>query len=160
MKKKYETKPKKMAISAPKMRKQPRKSSYDSDFYMWTKVQADLLKKQEFEKMDIKHMIEEIEALGRSQADKLESHLAILLMHLLKVKYQPHLHTRSWDLSIKNAKYQAKRTLEHNPSLKSKLGEILKDAYFTARLSAAQETNLEEKTFPKECPWDAKELLK
>jgi uncharacterized protein YaaW (UPF0174 family) len=142
------------------MRKKHVKSTYDSDFYMWTKVQAELLKKQEFEKMDIKHMIEEIESLGRSQADKMESHLAILLMHLLKAKYQSHLHTRSWDLSVKNAKYHAKRTLEQNPSLKSKLDEILKDAYFTARLSAAQETNLEEKTFPKECPWDIRELMK
>lgn len=133
-------------------------TDYDEDFYKWTKSQAKLLKNQEFSRLDIENLIEEIESLGKSQRDKLESYLTVLLMHLLKIRYQPEMHTRSWDLSIKNAKYHVKRTLEQNPSLKSKISDVFVDAYYTARLQAAQETNLDEKTFPKESPWSVKDI--
>ena len=51
------------------------------------------------------------------------------------------------------------KTLKKNPSLKPKLKEIIDDAYYTARLSASQETGLLEDTFPEECPWTIKEIL-
>jgi hypothetical protein len=79
---------------------------------------------------------------------------------MLKSKYQPDMHTGSWDLSIKYSRIKATQVLEENPSLKPKLSEVLKKAYKLARIAAAQETNLPEKTFPKECPWTLKEILK
>lgn len=134
-------------------------SSYEGDFYLWTISQASLLKKHEFKKLDIIHLIEEIESLGKSQRDKLESHLTILLMHLLKIKYQPTQHSRSWDLSVKNGRHHVKRTLEQNPSLKSKLPDIFANAYYSARLIAAQETGLDEKTFPESTPWTFEAIM-
>ena len=55
-------------------------------------------------------------------------------MHKLKVAFQPDKHTTSWDLSIKEASYKAHKVLSENPSLKSKLKEIVSDAFFSARL--------------------------
>jgi Domain of unknown function DUF29 len=49
-------------------------SSYDADFYQWTENQVNCLKKGEFEKLDIVHMIEEIESLGNLEKNAIESH--------------------------------------------------------------------------------------
>ena len=132
---------------------------YDSDFYKWTKNQANFLKQKEFSKLDINHLIEEIESLGRSEKRAIESYLANLILHLLKIKYQPGKHTKSWDLSVTNSKYHIDKLLKNNPSLKRYLPEILKDAYFTARLNAIDETGLEDKLFPQDCEWTLKEIL-
>lgn len=132
---------------------------YEQDFYGWTRMQSRLLKKQEFSNLDIENLIEEIESLGRSERRTLESYLEILLMHMLKVEYQPAKHSKSWDLSIKNSRQKFKKVLKQNPSLKPKLPEILKDAYESARLDAALETKLEEKKFPVNCPWTMDEIL-
>ncbi len=133
--------------------------SFDTDFFGWTQDQAILLKKGEFNKLDINHLVEEIEALGNSEQRVLESYLVILLMHLLKIKYQPAKHTKSWDNSVKNAQFRAEKLLKKNPSLKSYLPEIFKDAYYLARLDAASETGLDEKDFPNKCPWIPKEFF-
>ncbi|MEN8236161.1 MAG: DUF29 domain-containing protein [Pseudomonadota bacterium] len=152
-KKKLSAKQKQMSISP------NRKDDYEMDFYGWTRKQAALLQKQEFEKLDITHLIEEMDSLGRSEKRSLESHISILFMHLLKIKYQPEKHTRSWDNSVKNSIFQSQKILKENPSLKPKLDSISKDAYYSARLNASSETGLRESTFPKKCQWDIKKLL-
>ncbi len=57
----------------------------------------------------------------------------------------------SWELTIKVQRRDANRVLEDNPSLKAQRAELLADAYRTAVLIAASETNLDEHTFPKDC---------
>lgn len=131
---------------------------YDTDLSAWSEYQAELLKNKEFDKLDIINIIEEILDLSKSEYDKLESHLTIQMIHMLKVKYQPEKHTRSWDISIRTSNTNAKKVLRKNPSLKSKLKEILQDAYNTSRDGAIQETGLSEDVFPEECPWTIEEL--
>lgn len=140
---------KNLSIAAP----EEKKEGYDRDFFKWANNQAKLLRKGEFKNLDIDNLIEEIESLGRSEKRTLKSYLENLLMHMLKVKYQPKKHTISWDLSIKESSHKAQTALSENPSLKPKLKNILEDAYFSARLRAALETKLAEKTFPEKCPW-------
>ena len=149
--------PRRLSIAAQAHAKE--ELEYDKDFYKWANNQAKFLRKQEFSKLDIDNLIEEIESLGRSEKRTLKSYLEILLMHKLKVDFQPKKHTKSWDASIKEANYKAKITLEENPSLKPKLRDILKDAYFSARLKAVVETGLSENTFPEECPWSLKDIF-
>jgi len=122
-------------------------------------IRSSCLKKGDFTKLDIDNLIEEIESLGRSEKRALKSYLEVLLMHLLKCKYQPQEHSQSWDLSIKESRHKAWETLKDNPSLKPKLKEIVLDAYFTARLKAAKETKLQEDTFPNDCAWTLSELF-
>lgn len=155
-KKTVKASPKRLSISAPSANKE---LEYEKDFYKWTRNQARFLKKQEFSNLDIENLIEEIESLGRSERRTLESYLEIMLMHMLKVKYQPKKHSKSWDLSIKNSRQKFKKVLKQNPSLKPKLPEILKDSYVSARLDAALETQLDEKIFPESCPWTLDEIL-
>jgi hypothetical protein len=37
---------------------------YHEDFYVWSESQAELLRKREFEALDLDHLIEEVEGLG------------------------------------------------------------------------------------------------
>jgi len=128
-------------------------TAYEKDLYKWAFEQSNLLKRREYSKLDVDNLIEEIEALGRSEKRTLESYFRNLLLHLLKIKYQPSHHTPSCDSSIKIARIQIEKTLKENPSLKPKAREIFTSAYIVARLAAVSETGLDEKTFPKTCPW-------
>lgn len=59
-------------------------SVYEKDFYAWTKEQAMLLREHNFAELDVDHLIEEIENMGRSKRQQLVNRLEVLLLHLLK----------------------------------------------------------------------------
>jgi hypothetical protein len=71
-------------------------SSYDQDFYAWTKEQARAVHNNSWDKVDVEHLVEEIESLGSEQEHAVESRLANLLVHLLKWRYQPERRCKSW----------------------------------------------------------------
>jgi len=128
--------------------------SYDKDFYSWTQEQAELLKHGRFSELDIDNLIEEVETMGRTEKRELESRLTVLLLHLLKWKYQDVRQCRSWELSIIEQRLKFEETLEENPGLKSKLDDILKKAYRYAVIEASKETKISIKIFPELCPWE------
>ncbi len=126
---------------------------YDTDFYGWTQEQADLIRAGRTEDLDLKNLLEEIEAMGRSERRELESRLQVLFMHLLKWQYQSERQGRSWQLTIEEQRRKALRVFKENPSLKSRLTEIVKDAYGDAVIAAERETNIRRSVFPETCPW-------
>ncbi len=132
---------------------------HDSDFYAWTNQQAALLRAGELDSADIERIAEEIESMGRSEKRELFSRLAILLMHLLKWRFQPTLRGNSWRAAIKVQRRDLLRLLADNPSLKSQLPEMIADAYGDAILMAARETGLAETAFPVDCPWGFEETI-
>lgn len=134
-------------------------NSYEKDFYQWTQIQASLLKKGEFEKVDLEHIIEEIETLGKSDKRALYGYCVVLLHHLLKNTFAPEKkgNSKSWDASIINSRNAIKRLLRDSPSLKKECEEILDEAYQEARQMAILETG--DQKFPKDCPWSIKEIL-
>ena len=131
---------------------------YTDDFCAWADNQAKILMNKEYDKLDIENLTEEVASLGNSEKNKLESHLAILIMHMLKTLYQPEKQTRSWELSIKNARYQAFRCLDKNPSLKHVLTDIIESAYKMARWRALDETGLYDDAIPEKCFFDINDL--
>lgn len=142
------------------MRQTKNNSNYENDFYKWAKIQATHLKKGEFSKLDLEHVVEEIEDLAKSERKSLKNQMVRLLMHLLKVNYQPEKHTKSWDKSIANARLEIEIIIEESPSLKRELPIIFEEAYLHARKKAHIETGLDLKIFPQECPWTLKQVMK
>lgn len=132
---------------------------YDSDFYTWTAHTVQLLKERRFAELDLEHLIEEIEDLGRSEYRALGSRLEVLLMHLLKVKYQPEMHTKSWDLTIKEQRLRIHRLLRDNPGLKPKLPQAWEDAWEPALIQAQKETGLDSTAFPNENPFSLEDAI-
>lgn len=127
---------------------------YDQDTAAWAAANADLLRQRRFGELDVPHLIEELEDMGKSERRALESHLSVLLMHLLKWEHQPSMQSTSWQLSIENARQSIADSVEDSPSLKPKLQDeiFVAKAYSKARRNAAIETGLEIKIFPEQCP--------
>ena len=134
-------------------------SDYQKDFYSWTQEQAELLKHGRFAELDIENLIEEVETMGRSEKRELESRLTVLLLHLLKWKYQEVRRGRSWQLSIDEQRIQFSRTLKDNPGLKPKLDEMISDAYKLAVIQASRETKISKSVFPELCPWTLEQFI-
>jgi len=134
-------------------------STYDDDFYAWAQAQAVALLDKHWDQVDIAHVAEEIEALGNEQRHAVESHLRILLAHLLKWKYQPRRRRRGWQASILHARAEITRRLERSPSLQPAWAEMLAWAYPKASRLAATETGLPRATFPETCEWEQAQIL-
>ena len=133
--------------------------NHDKDVYGWAVHTAQLLKDKKMSEVDFDGIIEEIEALGRSEKHELTSRLSLVIAHLLKWQFQPNMRGHSWIYTLKEQREQAKIPWRDNPGLKGKLSEILMDAHKIARSKAAKETLLDEKTFPSECPYTFDQIM-
>jgi len=132
---------------------------YENDFYGWTQRQANALREGKIQELDIENLIEEIESMGKSEQRELRSRLEILLMHLLKWRFQFERRSVSWELSIKEQRSRIEEHLSENPSLQSKIPETYASAYRYATFGASQETQLHIKAFPAQCPWAFEEVM-
>ncbi|MEI6067655.1 MAG: DUF29 domain-containing protein [Methylococcaceae bacterium] len=133
--------------------------NYNQDFYGWTQEQASLLKAGRLNDLDVINLIEEIETMGRSEKRELQSRLTVLLMHLLKWKYQANRRGRSWTLTIIGQRLKLASVIKDNPGLKPQLPDLINDAYTLARVNAAKETKLDIDVFEAACPWTFEQLI-
>jgi Domain of unknown function DUF29 len=132
---------------------------YDQDFYLWIQTTAKQLKEGNFAEVDLDNLIEEIECMGKSEKRALESNLVVLLMHLLKFKYQADKRTQSWLSTIFEHRRRLKKSLQDSPSLKTYFSEAFMECYQDARKQAAIETGLPLATFPVESFFSEVECL-
>jgi len=140
---------------------------YGKDYTAWARRMAELLKAGEFSRLDVEHLLEELEDMGRSEQRELESRLRVLLSHLLKWQYQyRHLSERwgefegkSWRNTIQNQRMEIQINLRKHPGVKKFLPDTIAEAYEDARELAAGETGIEIKTFPPSCPYSQEQIL-
>jgi hypothetical protein len=135
------------------------KAAYDTDFYAWTQAQAALLRAHQWDALDVEHLAEEIDDLGKSQRHAVTSHLRVLLTHLLKWEYQPQRWSESWLSSMGHTQVEIESYLDDNRSLRPEVPAFIAHAYPQARRLAARETGLSPGTFPGACPWHVEQLL-
>jgi len=126
---------------------------YKDDIVVWAAEQARLIRARQFDQLDIEHIADEIEDVGKSEKRELLSRVAVLLAHLIKWEYQPGFRSRSWQLTITEQRKQILRQLRETPSLKSLItdNEWIETAWSDAVILAIKETGLE--SFPEICPW-------
>jgi hypothetical protein len=132
---------------------------YEEDVIAWAEEQASLLRKRRFDQLDIEHLAEEIEDVGRSEQRELVSRMVRLLAHILKWQKQAGRRGASWQITIRNQRRGIARRLEETPSLRPKLADSdwWAGVWDDATAQAAEETGLSD--FPETCPWDANEIL-
>jgi Domain of unknown function DUF29 len=130
-----------------------RSELYERDFFAWSREQAELLRAGRLGEADMLNIAEEIDSMGRTEKRELVSRLTVLVLHLVKWRYQPENRTASWEASIRVRRNRLDDHLDDNPSLKPLLPQSLANAYRDARLEAAAETGLGVETFPDDCPW-------
>ena len=133
--------------------------SYDKDVIAWASEQARLLREGQFSKLDIEHIAEEIEDVGKSEQRELANRLVKLLSHLLKWQFQPSRKGSSWEITIRNQRRAIQLHLKQAPSLKAKLNdaEWWEVVWGDAVALASKETGLKE--FPEICPWAFEQIM-
>lgn len=135
------------------------KADYNQDFYRWTQEQSAILKSGRFSDLDIEHLSEEIESMGKSEKRELVHRLTVLLVHLLKWQHQPDHRGASGRLTVIEQRAQTIDVLDDNPSLRAALPDILVKAYRYAVLQTAKETGVGQECFPSACPYSIEQTL-
>ncbi|MEO1744344.1 MAG: DUF29 domain-containing protein [Cyanobacteria bacterium J06629_9] len=125
----------------------------------WITTTVDKLRCQDYAQVDWSNLIEEIEDMGTRERRSLYSNLTILILHLLKWKYQPAQRSGSWAGSIVEHRRRIRAALEDSPSLKPYLEATLPKAYIDAVKQAAAETMLAADTFPSECEFTLTQVM-
>jgi hypothetical protein len=132
---------------------------YDRDFYAWSQRASELLHKGCFAEADVEHVAEEIRDMGLELRHSLKSQTRRLLLHLLKWQFQPERRSRSWRVSMANARTRILDVLEENPSLKPSTAELPNEVYERAVKLAMIETKLGRKSFPGDCPYTFDQMM-
>ncbi|MGX7705013.1 DUF29 domain-containing protein [Methylobacterium sp. Gmos1] len=135
------------------------RTAYADDLYGWAMEQAAALRAGHFSALDRENLAEEIESLGRSEFNALVEAWRSVLLHVLKVDYQPEGRLRDWALTIQGQRIQAADLLADSPGLTLRLEEALARVYRGARLDASRETGLPLRTFPETCPYTRDAML-
>ncbi|ACB53607.1 hypothetical protein cce_4259 [Crocosphaera subtropica ATCC 51142] len=132
---------------------------YEEDFCLWLETTAELLKNRQLENLDYDNLIEEIETMGRSERNSLKSNLVVVLMHLLKYKYQPQKRSKSWLSSIFEHRRRLIEAFKTSPSLKRYYQKVFDECYQYAVRQASIETGLPLEKFPNTSPFTTEETI-
>ncbi|MFA7239887.1 MAG: DUF29 domain-containing protein [Sulfuricellaceae bacterium] len=134
-------------------------ASYDKDVVAWANEQAALLRNGRFSELDIEHIADEVEDVGKSERRALSSRMSVLLMHLLKWKYQPERRGKIWRKTTDHQRIVIARWVTDMPSLKASLDDSAWwfETWGDAVYSATKETGLED--FPDSCPWTYQQIM-
>ena len=132
---------------------------YEHDIHAWTRQTADLLRQGRFQELDVAHLVEELETMGRRDRQELISRLKILLGHLLEWQYQPAHRSSSWRGSILEQRLRIRDLLDDSPSLRPFLAEAAAAAYGDGARLACKETGLPLEQFPASMPFPLGGLL-
>src|SRR5271170_2694515 len=104
-------------------------AGYDADFFQWTQSTAEMIRQGRLAEVDLEHVAEEIEDMGKRDRREVRSRLIVLVMHLLKWELQPDLRAASWRSTIVEQRTQIELILEDSPSLRRVPVEELSATY-------------------------------
>ena len=137
------------------------KTNYDDDVVLWSREQAALLRSGKLSLLDLEHIADEIEDVGKSEQRELAARMVVLLANLLKWKYQPALRGSSWRTTIKTQRNGVSRRVDKTPGLKASLAdrEFWIDVWGDAIDQTVKETGLTEEALPDACPWPIDKVL-
>jgi hypothetical protein len=132
---------------------------YEKDVVAWATEQARLLRAGLLNQLDIEHIAEEIEDVGKSEQRELKSRMAVLLTQLLNWQYHPQNRGNGWRRMIKIQRRNVKRALTDTPSLRPELQnpQWWEQVWDDAVGHVLQEYKLDD--LPEACPWSADEVL-
>ena len=131
---------------------------YEVDDHLWLEETIKLLKVHRFHELDLDHLIEELESLGRRDKNKATSLLEQVIRHLLLLQFwteQYENNAAHWEAEIDSFRTQLKRHLTTN--LYQHLEEEYNNIYEDARRYVSKKTRL--KRLPENCPYTLEQIL-
>mgnify|MGYP002714199852 CR=1 FL=1 len=136
---------------------------YERDFFAWTQDQAAALRRAQQERInapiDWGHLADELEESGGSIKDAIQSHLATVIEHLLKLEHSPDAWLRKkWQVSVRKARRHLNDKITDHPSLASNPGIVLERAWLDGRDDALQDDGIVRTALPEDCPYTLEQL--
>jgi hypothetical protein len=132
---------------------------YDEDFYAWTQQQAEALRAhfKGDNRLDVEHLAEEVEDLGKSELHAVESFVEDVIEHLLKLDCSGWVDARHhWRAEVDAFRASIERKI--TPRIRQQVETELEALYERARRAAARSLHQREPDFvrrlPKRCPYD------
>lgn len=134
------------------------KELYETEYDQWLTETVKLLKTRQLEALDYNHLIEELEALGRSEKNAVKSLLLQIVIHLLLYQFwelEQERNVNHWAGEIITFRVQIEDRLTTN--LRKYLASELPQIYQNALLIVRKKTQLN--SLPEECPYSFEQLL-
>jgi hypothetical protein len=133
---------------------------YDRDFYRWTVETAAALREGRIAVVDLEHVAEEVEDLGKRDLRGVISRLQRILEHKLKLELiegqSYEFNERKWRLTISEQQRQLELILRDSPSLKARIPNLIAGAYTDAAAKLLRDHGI---PAPEACPWPVAEIL-
>ncbi len=134
------------------------KQLYEIDDSLWLEETIFLLKTKQFNELDLDNLIEELEALGKSDFNKVKSLLRQIIIHLLLLQYwtkESERNQKHWRGEIQTFRFDLNNNLTTN--FQNKLNQELESIYQNAVKFVKIKTDL--KDFPIKCPYTLEQIL-
>ena len=133
---------------------------YDADFFIWTQRQAAALRAMPRDaSIDIEHVAEEIEDLGKRDLNEVTSLLVLVLQHVIKLQVDPASRDAAhWYQEASNSQASARRAFSPGMRRLIDLDEAWTDAWRGMR-RLLDDIGTDENPSGKPCPFTLDELL-
>ena len=135
------------------------KQLYELDDAQWLEETVNLLKKHQFQQLDLDNLIEELEDLGREKRNSVASLLEQIIRHLLLLQYwkiEAEYSSVHWQEEIYNSRTKLRRKITTNLRnyLEKELNSIYQDALGFVKIKTVNSV-----VFPPDCPYSLEQLL-
>ena len=134
-------------------------SLYETDNEQWLEQTLKLLKAKNLESLDLEHLIEELESVGRRDRLTVESFLEQIIRHLLLLQYwqaEYEYNANHWQAEIISFRTQLNEYLTQN--LRNYLEENQSKVYQKALKYVSKKTGMMV-SFPEDCPYTLEQLI-
>jgi len=140
---------------------QPTLDLYESDFYAWTRAQADALRRLAQQRrnlsIDAARLAEEVDDLGQQQRHAVRSQVRLIIEHRLKLELSPASEPRAgWERTVLLARAALgdRLTPSLERDLEANLERLYRQAATLARQSLEARGELDAAAaIPKTCPY-------
>ncbi len=139
---------------------------YRSDYYAWTRDQADALRRLAAERwngpLDLANLAEEVDDLGKSERNAVLGQSERLIEHLLKLQFSRSVEPRrGWIVTVDDARRELEKHLTE--ALRQELEAALPELYRRERKRTARKLALFDDreaadALPEVCPYTVREL--
>ncbi|NEP80743.1 MAG: DUF29 domain-containing protein [Okeania sp. SIO3B3] len=130
---------------------------YEEDYFLWLEETIKLLNNRQLENLDYENLIEELEALGRSEKSAAQSFVILIIQHLLLYQYWSEERANNsshWHGEILTFRIQLELKITTN--LRNHLAERLDYLYGKARKIAQAKSELQ---LPEINPYSLEQIL-
>ncbi len=133
---------------------------YNQDVAAWAQEQSQLLRSGRFSELDVEHIADEIDDVGRRQLRELANCMALLLCHLLRWQHPAAQRDHVLRKKLEAQRKEVNHLLNESPSLVTKMADVkwLDMVWSKAVALAVSDIGLD--CFPENMPWSVSQVMK